>query len=603
MSGICGWSGFSTRPDDDHALLQRMGLSLARFDSGPIRSQITGENAMTCRSSELHVDTNLIVAVATLKARHDEHTEAFASMLARAYLQHGVDCLRSLCGSFALALVDQRDGTTLLAIDRMGISSLYYSVSGRSLVFGSNIDAMRLHPLVQSDIDPQALYDYVYFHMVPGPRTIYTSIRRLVPGEYVLFRHGKLSVGSYWKMRFNENRNRSFVELKGEFLTVLQNSVQQAADNHAVGAFLSGGTDSSTIAGLLSTLTGRPANTYSIGFEAEGYDEITYARIAARHFKTRHQEYYVTPADVVSAIPRIATVHDQPFGNSSAIPTFYCAKLAKADGIETLLGGDGGDELFGGNTRYAKQYVYSRYSDLPELLRKGMIEPIAFALPENISPFGKMQRYIRSATQPMPARYENYNLLERFGPAVVFTPEFLHQVDKSLPLAEMTQAYNDAHATSLINHMLALDLKYTLADNDLPKVVRSCELAGIAVAFPMLDEAVVAFSGQLPPWMKLKGTRLRHFFKEALRGFLPDEIITKKKHGFGLPYGPWLQMHKPLRDLTGDSLHDLKTRGIVRSNFIDDLIGFRLAEHPGYYGTMAWVLMMLEQWHRQHHAA
>jgi asparagine synthase (glutamine-hydrolysing) len=197
---------------------------------------------------------------------------------------------------------------------------------------------------------------------------------------------------------------------------------------------------------------------------------------------------------------------------------------------------------------------------------------------------------------PMPARYDNYNLLERLGPGVVFTGEFLAGVDRELPRVEVAQTYHQAQAKSLINHMLALDLKYTLADNDLPKVARSCELAGVAVRFPLLDDAVVAFSGRLAPRMKLKGTRLRYFFKEALRGFLPDEIITKTKHGFGLPFGPWLKTHPALRQLALDSLTDLKQRRIIRAELIDELTSVRVESHADYYGTMVWVLMMLEQW-------
>jgi asparagine synthase (glutamine-hydrolysing) len=375
--------------------------------------------------------------------------------------------------------------------------------------------------------------------------------------------------------------------------------VRETAQDGAVGTFLSGGTDSSTVAGMLGEVTGKPARTYSIGFEAQGYDEMGYARIAARHFGTQHHEYYVTPADVVSAVPRIAEVHDQPFGNSSAVPTYFCAKLARDDGVDVLLGGDGGDELFGGNERYATQYLYSLYSDLPRALRKGLIEPVAFLSPE-IGIAGKAQRYIRNASLPMPARYDHYNLLERLGAGNIFSPEFLASVDAQEPRMMLSHAYDNAQAGSLINRMLALDLRFTLADNDLPKVTRACELAGLDVRFPMLDDAVVSFSSALPPRLKLRGTRLRYFFKESLRGFLPGEIIAKTKHGFGLPLGPWLQTYQPLRQLALDSLSDLKKRGIVRPEFIDELTSRHVETHASYYGTMVWVLMMVEHWLKQH---
>jgi len=281
------------------------------------------------------------------------------------------------------------------------------------------------------------------------------------------------------------------------------------------------------------------------------------------------------------------------------VPTYFCAKLAKDDGVDALLGGDGGDELFGGNERYAKQYLYSLYSDLPRALRKGLIEPVAL-LPPEIGIVGKVQRYIRNASVPMPARYDNYNLLERLGASNIFAPEFLGTVDARQPRTILDHAYDSARAHSLINRMLALDLRFTLADNDLPKVTRACELAGVDVRFPMLDDAVVSFSSALPPRLKLRGTQLRYFFKESMRGFLPDEIIAKTKHGFGLPFGPWLQTHRPLRQLALDSLADLKKRGFVRPEFIDELTSTHVESHAGYYGTMVWVLMMLEHWLKQH---
>ena len=385
---------------------------------------------------------------------------------------------------------------------------------------------------------------------------------------------------------------------------MLRSSVRAAIGGQQVGAFLSGGTDSSTIAGTLCEVSGAPAKTYSIGFEAEGYDEMEYARIASRHFGTEHHAYYVTPDDVVAAIPKIAGVFDQPFGNASAVPGYYCAKMAQADGVTRIFGGDGGDELFGGNERYSKQHVFARYERVPGLLRKALLEPAVFNFPagEHVKLVRKARSYIEQASVPMPARLETYNLLGRYGPSQVFTDEFLAGADAGAPLASLSRTYGKSEAGSLINRMLELDLKITLADNDLPKVVKACELAGLEVAFPFLNDQMVAFSARLTPQQKLNGTQLRWFFKEALRDFLPNEIITKQKHGFGLPFGVWLQHHKPLQQLATDSLTDLKARKIVRGEFIDQLVGQHLSEHAGYHGTMVWVLMMLEQWYKQREA-
>ncbi|MFZ5512304.1 MAG: asparagine synthase-related protein, partial [Pseudomonadota bacterium] len=262
----------------------------------------------------------------------------------------------------------------------------------------------------------------------------------------------------------------------------------------------------------------------------------------------------------------------------------------------------GGDELFGGNARYAKQHQFDLYRRVPAVLRQGVLEPLLLGLPgiDGLPLARKAKSYIQQASMPMPARYESYNLLERLGPENVFTGDFLASVDRAAPLALMDSVYGSAHAHSLINRMLALDAKFTLADNDLPKVTRMCELAGVDVAFPMLHESVVDLSLALPPRLKLNGTRLRYFFKEALRGFLPDEIITKEKHGFGLPVGLWLQTHAPLNRLAADALTSLKDRHIVRPEFIDGLLNTHLRSHAGYYGTMVWILMMLELWLQVH---
>jgi asparagine synthase (glutamine-hydrolysing) len=607
MSGICGWFDRKHGGSADPQVIASMAAPLGRFDGSTARSASApfGAVAVAGTDSDVYEDGGRLVAVwgkarfadaelAELAARHGT-----AHALAQGYARKGSGVLAAVSGACAVAVLDGGGGEAMLATDRMGTRSLCYCVVGGKLVFGSTLDAISAFPGSAAGIDKQAIYDYVYFHMVPAPRTVYDGRHRLLPGWAMTWRGEEPQARPYWEMRFVENERRPMPELKEAFLACLRKGVRETLHDGAVGAFLSGGTDSSTVAGLLGEATGKPARTYSIGFEAQGYDEMAYARIAARHFGTQHHEYYVTPSDVVDAVPRIAEIYDQPFGNSSVVPTYFCARLAKEDGVATLLGGDGGDELFGGNERYAKQHLYSLYSDLPLALRKYLVEPIAL-LPPEIGLLGKMQRYIRNASLPMPARYDTYNLLEHLGADNIFTRDFLGAVDRGQPKLILDRAYADAHAGSLINRMLALDLRFTLADNDLPKVTRACELAGIDVRFPLLDDAVVSFSSTLAPRLKLKGTRLRYFFKEALRGFLPDEIITKTKHGFGLPVGPWLQTYRPLRQLALDSLSDLKRRDVVRPEFIDELTSTRVEVHSGYYGTMVWVLMMLEQWLKQH---
>jgi asparagine synthase (glutamine-hydrolysing) len=414
-------------------------------------------------------------------------------------------------------------------------------------------------------------------------------------------RAGRLDTGCYWQPRFVEPGAAQFPDTARAFRQALETGVARsvgAAGADAapeVGCFLSGGTDSSTVSGLLGRLTGRPAPTFSIGFDAQGYDEMEYARAAARHFGTAHREYYVTPADVAQSAARIAAAHDQPFGNASVLPAYYCARLAREHGIRRMLAGDGGDELYGGNERYATQALFSYYQHVPPWLRHAILEP-ALGLVPAAGVLRKAKGYMRQANIRLPDRLQAYNLLERIGPAQVLDREFLGSVDREEPLRLLRGCYDGALARSQINRLLALDLRFTLADSDLPKVNRACELAGVHVGYPLLDTALVDFSLQLPPKYKLRGTRLRWFFKEALRDFLPREVIAKKKHGFGLPFGVWLRQHAALRDLAGDTLGSMRRRRIINETLIDELLDTKLGEHAGYYGTLIWVLMTLELW-------
>ncbi|MES2353858.1 MAG: asparagine synthase-related protein [Pseudomonadota bacterium] len=608
MTALCGWFGPKGASTDAHATLQRMLNALAK--KHPLQAQKNSGNsaiglgALSERNCRLYSNNGLTVALLGQPCHGKnavDQTDA-AEIFAKEFAAKREGAFASLKGAFTALVIDENRQSISIAVDRMGIHSLSFTITDNTLLFGTGCDTINAHPLAHPEIDPQALYYYLYFHMIPAPGSIYKNYRRLLPGEYLTFSNGNISTSQYWSMHFEENHHASFAELKEEFMSTLRASVKDMSAGISTGCFLSGGTDSSTMAGMLGEATGKPARSYSIGFDEPGYDEMSYARLAAKHFGTDQHEYYVTPADIVEAIPLIARGYDQPFGNSSAVPTYYCAKMAKQDGIEQLIGGDGGDELFGGNERYAKQRVFSLYEKIPRSLRKGFVTPLINNFPgnEQFTLLRKAKSYVQQASVPMPARLETYNLLERIGYENMFSPAFLKLIDTKKPVEHLNVIYHGADAGTQINRMLALDFRVTLADNDLPKVIGACSLAGMDVTFPMLADSVVAFSAKLAPDLKLKGTKLRYFFKEALSDFLPAEIITKQKHGFGLPFGPWIGRHKPLQELVNDSLRALQRRGFIQPAFIDELTSQHLSTHSGYYGTMVWVLAMLEQWLAEH---
>ena len=508
-----------------------------------------------------------------------------------------VGAARAVSGDFAVGLEDPQ-GRVFLAVDRFAVHTLCYRVVDGQLYFARRADELAD---AEPQIDTQAIFDYLYFHAIPSPRTIYKDVFRLPAGHCAWFEGGRLTVEAYWVASFQEPdaSSVSFDDLRDQFRGLLRDAVSTRIDRRKPACFLSGGTDSSTVAGMIQSC-GVTASTYSIGFEAEGYDEMAYARLAARHFGAQHHEYYVTPDDLVQAIPAVAGHYDQPFGNSSALPAYYCARMARDDGVSTLLAGDGGDELFGGNSRYAKQRVLGWYGQVPAWARNGLIEAVVErpAL-QAIPVIRKAASYVEQAKVPMPDRLQMDNLLLRLTPGRVLTPALLAQVNANGPLEQQRQVWVGAVTPSWLNRTLAFDWRYTLAESDLPKVIGTSQLAGVAVAFPMLDDALHDFSLGLPLEYKLKGQKLRWFFKEALRGFLPDEILRKKKQGFGLPFGVWTLRHDGLKRFAVASLASLAERGIVRADFIDALIKVHLHEHAGYYGEMVWILMMLEQWLRQ----
>ncbi len=512
-----------------------------------------------------------------------------------AFAKGAAQAAQGVTGDFAVGL-QEADGRTFLAVDRFAIRSLCYRVIDGRLHFAARADTLAALPPA-APVAAQAIFDYLYFHVIPSPRTVFEGVHRLPAGHYALFERGTLTVAPYWTPQFSEPRSGNFDSLAEQFRGLLKEAVARQLDGSKAACFLSGGTDSSTVAGMIGAVAGHPAATYSIGFEAQGYDEMEFARIAARRFGTEHHEYYVTPADLVASISDVAAHYDQPFGNSSALPAYYCARMARDNGVSKLLAGDGGDELFGGNSRYAKQRIFGWYDAVPAWLRSGVLQPALQGSPLGALPLLKKGRsYIEQARVPLPDRMQMYNLLLRMGPADVFTPEFLQRVDPGSPLQQQRGVWSQATTGHPLNRMLAFDWRYTLAEADLPKVVGTTQLAGVQVGFPFLDAGLLDFSLKLPTEFKLKGLKLRWFFKEALRGFLPDEIITKKKQGFGLPFGVWLTQSAALMSLARDSLETLSERRIIRQEFIRRLIDIHLPQHPGYYGEMIWILMMLEQW-------
>lgn len=523
-----------------------------------------------------------------------------ASTLLELYRAQGRACLADLRGAWGLVILDPQQKRVLLAIDRMGRQPLYFRVGRDSVLIGSHLS--RLRELAGSTaLDEQILYNYLYFHTVPAPGAVVARFHKLAAAQCLELTPGGHDLTHYWTPTFCETTDMTVAGAHSQLRTTLKRAVSRSvagvgAREKKVGAFLSGGLDSSTVAGLLSERQGGSCDAYAIGFAAEGYDEMAFARVTAKHFGIRLHEHYVTPDEVVAALPDIAAAFDEPFGNSSALPAYFCARMAAADGVEVLLAGDGGDELFAGNERYLRQKVFERYQRAPDWLRAQIIEPLLGRAPDGMPLVGKGRSFVRQANTALPARLQYYSFLEQNNPSDIFMADFLAQVDQAQPLRLLDKLYAAPADASALNRMLVLDWQITLADNDLRKVGQACALAGVEVRYPLLDDELVAFSTRIPSAWKLPGRKLRHFYKEALAGWLPDATIKKSKHGFGLPFGVWMKTHKPLQELAYDNIFNLKERGIFQPGFLDQAVAKHRDEHASYYGELIWVLTALELW-------
>ncbi len=530
---------------------------------------------------------------------NDGSGPATARAIANAYLSRGSKLLVELNGAFAIAVYDEPSASLTLAIDRMGISSVAWAVDGPFIVFSTSAAAVANRPGARYAVRHQALYDYFFFHMVPSPETAFEGVSKLAAASHIVFSEFGRHESNYWTPDFHRSGASNFETLRADLHSTLESAVRRQYAGRTTGAFLSGGLDSSTVTGYLARVA-QPAtcNTFSIGFGQAGYDELEYARIANRHFGCTAHEYVVSADDVLAAIPIVASAFDEPFGNSSAIPTYACAKFARSSGTTRLLAGDGGDELFAGNDRYGRQKVFELYNRVPRALREASQRFVQrrIDVESRVALLRKVRSYVDQASTPLPERYETWNLVYREGSHLLFDDEFLASVDLERPLRHMREVFQSTPSKDLIDRMLYYDWKFTLADSDLRKVTVACAAAGMGVEFPMLDNGVVELSARVPSSLKMKGRQLRTFYKRAMRGFLPEQVLTKTKHGFGLPFGHWLKSSTALAEAIYGSLSDLKRRGIVKAEFIDSLIDQHRTGHHAYYGFLIWDLAILEEW-------
>lgn len=586
----------------DTATDQSAGVGVARrFSTHQIYSD---PRILVACDADLYNEAELSAGIGGIEGAPRE--DVTAAMLARQYERFGSDFVQKLRGGFSIVLWDVRRKILMAAVDGFGIKRLVYSQTPKGLVIASRIDALIHSGLVGAEILPRAIPTIVNFSSNQSPDTILAGVQRLTPGTMLLRSNGEDRVRRYWDLEYGVGRGAGEEALCRELEAVLGESVRAhcaGVPEAARGAFLSGGTDSSTILGLMARLDKAPVQAFSIGFREHPFNELEYAEMAAERFHADWRTYLVTPQDCFDALPGIVKAFDEPFGNSSAVGTYFCARLAAEHGARVLLAGDGGDELFAGNEWYATDKLFEYYHGIPGALRRRVIEPLLRLAPESATT--RFRNYVRRANLPPMERVLSFQFLATHAAGAVFHPDLLRQLDGYTFLDKATDLYTTAPAREHLDRLLYVDMKITIGDSDLPKVTCMTEMAGVQTRFPFLDRAVAEFSGRIPARLKVKGLNKRYLFKRAFRHLLPKEIIHKQKHGFGVPVADWLKTDPRLRELARDTLlsRQAHERGYFRRDFVEGLFEKHEADTSSYYGDILWTLLVLELWHCQSVAA
>ncbi len=506
-------------------------------------------------------------------------------------------------GKFALLKINTETNEINAYTDATRQVALYSYTDKNIVAIATDIRLFYYIETFNKDIDTQAIYHHLNFSYIPTPYTIYKNVSKIPPGTVVAINRTDITSTKYWKPEYPEDYHKTEDELVEELeAKIIETIAGYQSDNHKMGCFLSGGTDSSTITGVISrTIGGENTHAYSIGFNEKGYDELEYAEIAASSFSVNHHYMRIGLTDTVSAIQSLILNSDEPFGNSSAIPTYYCAQLAKDDGRSTLLGGDGGDEIFGGNERYAKDYYFNLFYSLP-----GPLKTLSKNVASRLKPFdtrltNRINNYINRASLPNPERFYTDDSFASDYFNELLTNDFRKDIDKDSSLRILEGHYTDCSSHNELNRLMYIDLQMAISDNDLKKVNSSASAAGISVLYPYLTPDLIQFMGHIPHSLKVNKTKKRYLFKKAVDTILPEKIKVKKKQGFGLPVGEWFRHDKEFKSFLVDTL--LSSRSIERGYFNKEFLANLISMHEKGtwdYTQELWLLLTLELWHQEY---
>jgi asparagine synthase (glutamine-hydrolysing) len=528
-------------------------------------------------------------------AGHRFYTSTDTEVIVHAYEQWGARAIGRLRGMFGLAIWDLNTRSLLVARDRIGIKPLYYAETGGRLYFGSELKSLLQASELPRELDLDALDHYLSFLYTPRDGSIFRSIRKLPPGHLLTWQNGRLDVQRYWQLPADETYTGSEREAVRDLREVLSDAVRShLVSDVPLGAFLSGGIDSSLVVGLMAETSGARVKTFSIGFDEPAFDELEHARRVAQHFGTDHHEFVVKP-DGVGILDRLVWHFDEPFADSSAIPTWYVSEMARQH-VTVVLSGDGGDELFGGYDRYVphpRVVAFDRYS--PRALRR--VAAIAAArLPHGV----RGKNFLRHVARDEQGRYlDAIRFFSADEKPSLLSGDVTRHLDGPEPESRLAAHFERYAHLPWPSQMMRFDAETYLPEDVLTKVDRMSMAHSIESRVPLLDNEVIDFASSLPAAMKIKGERRKHVLKEVAATLLPAEILNRRKQGFGVPLGTWFRGN--LQELFADTLLSPTSlqRGYFQPLFVRQLVDEHLTGKRDHTLRL-WQLVVFEKWHHEY---
>lgn len=531
---------------------------------------------------------------------HRFATEGDTEVIVHLYEEYGSDCVRHLHGMFAFALWDARRRQLLLARDRVGKKPLLYALRDGGVAFASEMHALLEDPEISREPDPVALDQYLAFGYVPVPRSALRAVRKLPPAHTLVMHDGQIALERYWHLDYSRKLDLPVDDICERLRAELRAATRRRMISDVpLGAFLSGGIDSSAVVAAMAEASPEPVRTFSIGFADSSFDELPHARVISEQFGTVHEEFEVNP-DAVSIIPRIVRHYGEPFADSSAIPTFCLAEVTRRH-VTVALNGDGGDESFGGYTRYVANNLAGRLDRIPLPLRRA-IELAGGRIPDRggiSSPMNRLRRLAGTLALDGPDRYARYvTLFDADQRTALYTPEFIAATGVDAE-GVVRATWSAGSGDSVIDRMLELDATTYLVDDLIAKVDIATMAHGLEARSPLLDHELMEFAAAIPANLKVRGQEKKWILREAMRGWLPDEILDRPKQGFSVPLSRWLRTD--LRDWAEEILLDRETlqRGYFRPAGVRKLLARHAAGSDGD-AKRIWALLMLELWHREY---